>query len=119
MLNWYKGSDPNKPPDLLSPTDPRAGMMKWFDFGHLPAPLQVASEPFNALAHWMMANLKPGPEATIAMRKLLESKDAGVRAVIEQSALIEEKRPGGEGAAGLSTTTTREETTTKEGTTNR
>jgi hypothetical protein len=92
MLNWYKGADPNKPIEAAPPTDPRLGMLKWFGFGHLPPQLQSASEPYSAIASWMMTNLKPGAEATVALRKLLESKDCAVRAVIEQGALDENKK---------------------------
>jgi hypothetical protein len=87
MFNWYQGSDPNKPPEPVRapPPDPRAGMLKWFAFGHLPPPLQAVSIPFNALAVWMMENLPPGAEATDAMRQLLRAKDSAVRSALDKS----------------------------------
>ena len=59
---------------------PEDRMMKWFEFGHLPSHLQDVSQPFHALAAGMCALVEPGPERTVALRKLLEAKDAMVRA---------------------------------------
>lgn len=55
-------------------------MLAWFKYEHLPAHLQEASKPFCDLANSIVATLEPGPERTVALRKLLESKDAAVRA---------------------------------------
>lgn len=55
-------------------------MLKWFSYDHLPSHLQVISRDFHALAQSLIISLEPGPERTIALRKLLESKDAAVRA---------------------------------------
>jgi hypothetical protein len=55
-------------------------MMKWFEFGHLPEHLQVVSSGFYGLACSMCALVDSGPERTVALRKLLEAKDAAVRA---------------------------------------
>ena len=55
-------------------------MMKWFEFGHLPEHLQVVSSGFYELACSLCALVESGPERTVALRKLLESKDAAVRA---------------------------------------
>ncbi len=55
-------------------------MLKWFEYGHLPEHLQQVSRTFSDLAHYLCENIEPGPERTIALRKLLESKDAAVRA---------------------------------------
>ncbi len=57
-------------------------MMKWFEFGHLPEPLQAVSSGFYELACSLCALVEPGPERTVALRKLLESKDAAVRAKV-------------------------------------
>jgi hypothetical protein len=56
--------------------------MKWFEFGHLPPHLQAASARFYELACSLVATTAPGPERTVALRKLLESKDAAVRATL-------------------------------------
>jgi hypothetical protein len=57
-------------------------MMRWFDYGHLPQKLQSISIPFYQLARTVRDNVEPGPERTVAFRKLLEAKDAAVRAAI-------------------------------------
>jgi hypothetical protein len=58
-------------------------MLRWFKYDHLSAELQAVSKPFGELAHHLDEALAPGPERTVALRKLLESKDAAVRAHIE------------------------------------
>lgn len=55
-------------------------MLKWFAYEHLPAHLQEVSRPFALLAGNIVLLCDPGPERTIALRKLLEAKDAAVRA---------------------------------------
>jgi len=55
-------------------------MMKWFEFAHLPEHLQVVSAGFYELACSMCALVESGPERTVSLRKLLEAKDAAVRA---------------------------------------
>ncbi len=57
-------------------------MMKWFAYDHLPAELQAVSKPFSDLAQHIDENVVQGPERTVALRKLLEAKDAAVRAVV-------------------------------------
>lgn len=57
-------------------------MLKLFAFSHLPERLQLVSRPFTNLAHELVANVPQGPERTVALRKLLEAKDAAVRAVV-------------------------------------
>lgn len=55
-------------------------MLKWFAWTHLPAHLQVVSRPFAELAESVCGTVPSGPERTVALRKLLEAKDAAVRA---------------------------------------
>lgn len=57
-------------------------MLQFFEYGHLPKPLQDVSRPFCELAEKIVDTLPRNPERTVALRKLLESKDAGVRANI-------------------------------------
>lgn len=57
-------------------------ILQFFEFKHLPAKLQPASEPFYWLAHSIVENTPRNPERTVALRKLLEAKDAAVRAAI-------------------------------------
>ena len=55
-------------------------MLKWFAWSHLPPHLQETSKPFSELADLIVATIDGGPERTVALRKLLEAKDAAVRA---------------------------------------
>ena len=57
-------------------------MLKWFDFTHLPLELQDTAGAFHPLAHFIIDTIDSGPERTVALRKLLEAKDAAVRAVV-------------------------------------
>lgn len=57
-------------------------MLKWFDYSHLPDHLQGTSASFCALAADIVHMIPPGPERTVALRKLLEAKDAAVRAIV-------------------------------------
>lgn len=58
-------------------------IMPFFDYQHLPAPLQVVSAEVYSVAHGMVAFLPDGPELTAGLRKLLEAKDCFVRAAVE------------------------------------
>lgn len=55
-------------------------ILKWFAYTHLPEPLQLVSIAFCELAERLSDTLDSGPERTVALRKLLEAKDAAVRA---------------------------------------
>ena len=55
-------------------------MLQFFGYEHLPPQLQKVSKPFGDLADQIVATLPRNPERTVALRKLLESKDAAVRA---------------------------------------
>lgn len=55
-------------------------MLKWFAYTHLPPHLQEVSARFGDLAAHICNIIEPGPERTVALRKLLEAKDAAVRA---------------------------------------
>lgn len=71
-------------------------ILQFFAFAHLPPHLQAVSKPFCELAH-AIANgdnntaagavtfgppLPRNAERTVALRKLLEAKDAAVRALV-------------------------------------
>ncbi len=57
-------------------------IMQFFAFAHLPVSLQTVSRPFAELAHMVVDTLPRNPERTVALRKLLEAKDAAVRAAL-------------------------------------
>jgi hypothetical protein len=56
-------------------------MLKFFAYDHLPEHLRAVSRHFHDLAHRVTGMCPEGPERTVALRKLLEAKDAAVRAV--------------------------------------
>lgn len=57
-------------------------ILQFFAYQHLPAHLQEVSRPFSELADKITQALPRNPERTVALRKLLESKDAAVRAAL-------------------------------------
>lgn len=57
-------------------------ILRYFAFDHLPPHLRDVSKPFYDLAHAIVEHLPRNPERTVALRKLLESKDAAVRAAL-------------------------------------
>lgn len=57
-------------------------MLQFFTYLHLPEHLQEISRPFCHLAQEVVETLPRNPERTVALRKLLESKDCAVRAVL-------------------------------------
>lgn len=74
----------------------REHILQFFAYSHLPAHLQAVSKPFCELAYAISEGdnceeagnctfggpLPRNPERTVALRKLLEAKDAAVRAFI-------------------------------------
>lgn len=63
----------------MTTTDP---ILRFFRFEHLPADLQLQSKPFHDLAHYLVSTLPRTAERSVALRKLLEGKDAAVRALL-------------------------------------
>ena len=71
-------------------------ILQFFAYGHLPPHLAQVSKPFCDLAHAIVRGdnvpesgtitigscLPRNPERTVALRKLLEAKDAAVRALV-------------------------------------
>lgn len=55
-------------------------ILRFFHYRHLPEVLQATSRHFCALAWIIIDTLPRNPERTVALRKLLEAKDAAVRA---------------------------------------
>jgi len=82
---------------MNGPAIPPEHILQFFTYGHLPPNLQVVSKPFCDLAHALVFGgdapdgfgiapelpaLTRNPERTVALRKLLEAKDAAVRALM-------------------------------------
>jgi hypothetical protein len=68
----------------MTTTIDRDPIMRFFGYSHLPTELQSVSGKFSELAEWIHANVPRGAERTVALRKLLEGKDAAVRATLGQ-----------------------------------
>lgn len=72
----------------MIPRHPSAGqespLLRYFDYRHLPAgPLRETAGAFAGLAERIDTTLPAGPEKTVALRKILEAKDAAVRAALD------------------------------------
>jgi hypothetical protein len=73
-------------PELFSPeqiqTDP---ILHFFHYAPLPEKLKKVSAPFCFLANTLINTLPRNAERSVALRKLLEAKDAAVRANLPTS----------------------------------
>jgi hypothetical protein len=58
-------------------------LARFFAYDHLPEPLATVSAYSHHLAEAMIRDLPDGPELTTGLRKLLEAKDAFVRAALD------------------------------------
>lgn len=58
-------------------------LLKYFRWQHLPDHLAAVSKPFSELACTLANTLPSNPETTVALRKLLESKDCAVRSALD------------------------------------
>lgn len=87
---------PGVDPELLKNRHPGVvELLSFFGFDHLPSYLQDVARPCCDLAFDLAAALPDGPELTVALRKLLEAKDAFVR----QALVVHRNRVLGEVAA--------------------
>jgi hypothetical protein len=59
-----------------------------FNYDHLPPHLQNVSRPICELALDYAIKLPVGPEKSVGLRKLLEAKDALVRAILPQNYVL-------------------------------
>lgn len=59
-------------------------IMRYFSYDHLPEKLQDVSVRFCTLAIFIDNDLPDGAEKSTALRKLLEAKDAAVRAALDK-----------------------------------
>lgn len=58
-------------------------VLKYFAYKHLPPRLQTASSHFYLLAQRIVNSTRLSDERAVALRKLLEAKDAAVRAFLD------------------------------------
>ena len=56
--------------------------LEHFEHAHLAAPLKSTVQYFWNLAHWLADNIASHPQLIIALQKLIEAKDAAVRAKV-------------------------------------
>ena len=68
-----------RPHHVLAAEEP---LLRWFKYEHLPEKLQEVSKDFSVLANRIVDKLPRSAERSVALRKLLESKDAAVRAAL-------------------------------------
>jgi len=58
-------------------------MLKWFRWEHLADDsLREMAYAFQSVAYTVVSQIEKGPERTVALRKLLEAKDAAIRALV-------------------------------------
>lgn len=57
-------------------------ILQFFRHEHLPPHLSEVSRPFGAMARDLVEVLPRNPERSATLRKLLEAKDAAVRALL-------------------------------------
>lgn len=74
--------DPSAIPGTLPQPPGTPDIMRYFNYSHLPHSLAMISKPFCELAWWIYDELQDGPEKSVALRKLLEAKDAAVRTAV-------------------------------------
>lgn len=55
-------------------------ILRFFHYAHLPEDLRTVSEPFCVMAYRLVHTCPNNAERAVALRKLLEAKDAAVRA---------------------------------------
>lgn len=61
---------------------PPPEIMQFFKFDNLPSELQIISAPFCNLAWVIFHRVPNNSERDVTLRKLLEARDAAVRAVL-------------------------------------
>jgi hypothetical protein len=77
--------------DAQVATDP---ILHFFHYAHLPPKLQATSRLFFILASSLVTSLPRNAERIVALRKLLEAKDAAVRANLPAPRLGQRELPG-------------------------
>lgn len=69
-------------------TQPWEHIAQFFAYEHLQPHLGAVSRPFGQLAARVLTTLPRNPERTVALRKLLEAKDAAVRALLAKPVAV-------------------------------
>lgn len=79
----HNGQEPVQERGHPSRTQYPDPMLRWFECDHLAKPLADFSRSFQVLAFLIAGSLPSSAERTVALRKLLEAKDAAVRAKLD------------------------------------
>jgi len=82
ILNAANLHAPTLTSDQLRQLRPTDHLLRYFVWEHLPEPLALIVRMYRDLALGMLAETETGPEQTFALRQLLLSKDAAVRAAL-------------------------------------
>jgi hypothetical protein len=75
-------------------------LLEFFEYDHLPPHLQPVSAVFHRAAHDAVDQLPDDPELTVALRKLLEGKDAAVRCAVRARRAAEARQAAESGPCG-------------------
>lgn len=68
-------------------------ILHFFHYAHLPPTLQETSKEFFLLAFRIVRSIPRTPERTVSLRKLLEAKDAAVRANLPAPRIDRDRAP--------------------------
>lgn len=111
-----RGPTPPKPPRPFVTSSKQ--ITQFFAWRHLGDREQRIAKPFAELAYWIVRHMPHNPERMVALRKLLESRDAAMRVLLyrhpdhwdrrelipdappELGELVDEPDEGAEGAEG-------------------
>ena len=72
----------------MNQTNQRSQILQNFAYFHLPAHLQDVSKLFWELAWRLERDIPNSAEKTVALRKLMESKDCAVRSVLPEAVWV-------------------------------
>lgn len=78
--SYWPESERESVTQILNAKTDQDPILKFFTFAHLPVSLADVSFTFARQAVFITENVPRNAERTVALRKLLESKDAAVRA---------------------------------------
>lgn len=79
---WHSWVEPAPDTEVRLAAHDQDHIVQFFRFSHLPPKLREVSEGFAELALVVLVTVPRNPERTVALRKLLEAKDAAVRAAV-------------------------------------
>jgi hypothetical protein len=66
----------------MAMSEERDAILQFFEFDHLPPDVRQVAMHFHALAHNVVQLCRRNPERSVALRKLVEAKDAAIRALL-------------------------------------